>query len=75
MIRADARVLGATIKAGRSLSYVLGARRMAYLVPSTGRIRVTGVMLDTGDGAAVRDESRLDIEALEDAEVVLVDAA
>src|SRR6201989_502009 len=32
-IRADARVLGATVKAGETVEYKLGASRYAYLVP------------------------------------------
>jgi len=39
-IRADARVVAATVKAGESISYALGANRNAYLVPATGAIEV-----------------------------------
>ena len=74
-IRADARVAGATLKAGESVDYDLGEGRHAYLVASLGVIEVNGVRLETRDGAAVKDEARLTIKALEDAEVVLVDAA
>ena len=45
------------------------------LVPATGAIEVNGVRLEARDGAAIRDEDRLRVTALEDAEVVLVDAA
>lgn len=74
-IRTDARVLGATIPAGETVSYDLGAHRHAYLVPSVGAIEVNGVRLDARDGAAIRDEDVLTLKALEDAEVVMVDAA
>ena len=40
-----------------------------------GAVEVNGVRLDTRDGAAISDEAVLRITALEDAEVVLVDAA
>ena len=72
-IRADARVAGASVKAGQRISYALGAGRHAYLVPATGRVRVNGVELATRDGAAIRDEAQIVIEAIEDAELVLVD--
>lgn len=72
-IRADARVMGATLNAGQSLSYDLGPKRKAYLVPARGRIKLNGLVLDTRDGATVRDERQLRIEAIEDAEIVLVD--
>jgi redox-sensitive bicupin YhaK (pirin superfamily) len=74
-IRTDARVAGATLKAGETTDYVLGQGRHGYLVAATGSIEVNGVRLDARDGAAVRDEPSLRITALEDAEVVLVDAA
>jgi redox-sensitive bicupin YhaK (pirin superfamily) len=74
-IRTDARVAGATLKAGETTEYALGRERFAYLVPAVGAIEVNGVRLDARDGAAVHDEAVLKVTALEDAEVVLVDAA
>ena len=74
-IRADARVLGATLKAGETTEYPLGAHRHGYLVPSRGAVEVNGVRLEARDGAAIRDEGVLRVTALEDAELVLVDAA
>ncbi len=74
-LRTKARVLGATLKAGESSEYTLGTGRYAYLVPSTGAVELNGVRLDARDGAAIRDESVLRVTALEDAELVLVDAA
>jgi hypothetical protein len=74
-IRAEARVLGATLKAGDTAEYELGAERHGYLVPALGSIEVNGVRIGTRDGAAITDEKVLKVKALEDAEVVLVDAA
>ena len=74
-IRADARVLGATLKAGETAEYRLGAGRHGYLVPSTGSVEVNGVRLNSRDGAAIQDEELISVTALEDAELVLVDAA
>ena len=73
-IRADARVLGATIKAGESVDYALGTERHAYLVPASGSIEVNGVRIGARDGVAIRDEKRIAITALDDAEIVLVDS-
>lgn len=72
-IRASARVAGATIKAGERISYPLGAGRHAYLVPATGRVRIGGIELAERDGAAITDEPEIIIDAIEDAELVLVD--
>jgi quercetin 2,3-dioxygenase len=74
-IRADARVMGATVKAGERISLPLDRRRHAYLVPATGAVEVGGVRIDARDGAAITDVESVDIVGLEDAEVVLVDAA
>jgi redox-sensitive bicupin YhaK (pirin superfamily) len=72
-LRTDARVLGATLKAGESTEYALAERRYAYLVPSTGAVDINGTRIDARDGAAIRDEAVLRVTAIEDAELVLVD--
>ncbi|WP_085810478.1 pirin family protein [Sphingomonas sp. TZW2008] len=72
-IRADARVLGATLKAGERVSYDVAAGRHAYLVAATGAISINGEELTARDGAALVGGSYI-IEAREDAELVLVDA-
>jgi len=74
-IRAAARVAGATLKAGESVTYALGEGRHAYLVPATGEVEVNGVRVPARDGLAATDVEALTITALSDAEVVLVDAA
>ena len=74
-IRANARVLGATLKAGETVEYVFEGERHGYLVPAKGSIEVNGVRLKERDGAAIEGESALQVKALEDTELVLVDAA
>jgi len=74
-IRADARVMGATVKAGERVSLALNPTRHAYLVPAKGAVEVDGVRIDARDGAAISEVDRLEIVGLEDAEIVLVDAA
>ena len=74
-IRADARVLGTTLKAGESAEYSADKTRNLYLVPAAGAVEVNGVRVNARDGAAIRNETQLRITALEDSELVLVDAA
>jgi redox-sensitive bicupin YhaK (pirin superfamily) len=74
-IRADARVLATTLKAGERAEYDAGKSRKLYLVPAAGSVEVNGVRVNARDGAAIRDEAKLTITALEDSELVLVDAA
>lgn len=73
-IRQDARVLAATLNPGQRVDYDLAPERFAYLAAAKGAVSVNGVALDTRDGAAIRDEARLEIVANETAEIVLVDA-
>ena len=72
-IRAPARVLGATLKAGETVDYPLGDRRYGYLVPASGAVDVNGVRIDARDGAAIKDIGLVRIAAVEDSELVMVD--
>jgi len=72
-INADARIYGATIKAGETIELAAAPERHLYLVPS-GRVTVNGLAAQPRDGVAVTGEDTLRIEAEEDAELVLVDA-
>jgi len=75
-IRSNARVLGATIKAGESLTYdVADISRHIYLVPAQGKVRIENVEANARDGVAITGTQAVTITALEDSEVVLVDAA
>lgn len=74
-IRAEARVLGATIKKGEEVTLPLDPSRHVYLVPATGAITINGTRVNARDGAAITGENALAITGIEDAEVVVVDAA
>jgi quercetin 2,3-dioxygenase len=74
-IRAEARVLATTLRAGESAEYSAGKKRNLYLVPALGSVEINGVRVNARDGTAIRDEAKLKITALDDSELVLVDAA
>ena len=79
-IRTDARVLGATVKAGESVTYTPSdAGRHLYLVPATGKVQVQAdnddVEANARDGVAITKSQTVTVTALEDSELVLVDAA
>lgn len=74
-IRAEGRMVAATLKAGQTAEYELGSNRRAYLVPAVGKVEVNGVELLARDGAAIADEAVVKVTALEDSEVILVDVA
>ena len=81
-IRAEARVLAATLGAGERLNHSVGAGRHAYLVPATGALIIApaaeagadGERIEARDGVALSGGDYV-IEALGDAEIVLVDAS
>ena len=73
-IRANARVLGATLKAGETLTYETEPSRHLYLVPATGTISIEGKAANARDGVAITGLERFSIHASEDSELVLVDA-
>ena len=74
-IRTDARIVAATLKAGESAEYPIGKDRKAYLVPATGAIRIDDVEVNARDGAAIKDVDVIRVTAVEDSEIVMVDAA
>ena len=74
-IRADARVVGATIRAGESLTYCTAPERHVYLVPAAGAVGIDGTKVQARDGAAITGLDSFTIEAAEDSELVLVETA
>jgi hypothetical protein len=73
-IRAEARVMAATLKAGETATHAIGDGRHVYLVPATGAIEIDGERVDARDGAALTGGRTVAITAIEDAEIVLVDS-
>jgi redox-sensitive bicupin YhaK (pirin superfamily) len=61
------------VKAGESIAIDAQPDRHLYLVPS-GRVRVNGVEANARDGIAITGETRVEIEAKDDSELVLVDS-
>ena len=74
-IHARARVAGAMVKAGETVRYDTTPERHLYLVPASGRVRIGAVEAQARDGVAITGESAIEVTALEDSELVLVDAA
>ncbi|KCZ55343.1 pirin [Hyphomonas beringensis] len=73
VINQDANVLGATLKAGESLTYEVKAGRHGYLVLAEGSVRLNGQVMNARDGAAITGAESLILEGIEDAEIVFVD--
>ncbi|HVY84142.1 MAG TPA: pirin family protein [Caulobacterales bacterium] len=73
-IRQDARILAATLNPGQSVSYKPESGRHLYLTLAKGEASVNGAALGPRDGAAIRDEAEIRIEATTPMEIVLVDS-
>jgi redox-sensitive bicupin YhaK (pirin superfamily) len=73
-IRSDARILAASLSAGQSVTYEASPVRHQYLVATGGRIRVNGAGANARDGIAITGEAAITVEALDDCELVMVDA-
>ena len=73
-INAAARVMGATLVAGEQAELQLDPARHVYLVAVGGAIEVNGRRAEPRDGVAITGEARVSIRAMDDAEIVLVDA-
>jgi redox-sensitive bicupin YhaK (pirin superfamily) len=72
VIHQDARVLGATLDAGATLTRPLDLPH-AYLVVARGTIRVGPLTLGPRDGLEISDEGGLTVLAEDEAELVLVE--
>jgi redox-sensitive bicupin YhaK (pirin superfamily) len=69
----DARLFASTLAAGGKLEHVLAPGRHAWLQMTAGRLVLNGKTLEAGDGAAVSDENRLELEATDEADFLLFD--
>ena len=62
------------LKVGETAEYALDQGRYGYLVPASGAVEVNGLRVDARDGAAIKDVAVIRITAIEDSEIVMVDA-
>ncbi len=74
-ISASARLFASILDAGMNLTHELAKGRHAWLQVARGEVLLNGVKLEASDGAAVSEESRLEIRALSQAEILLFDLA
>lgn len=72
-IRANARLLGAILKSGERHRLELDTFHHAYLVVASGQIEIDGQQLGSLDGVAITNAAAIEISALEDVELLLVE--
>jgi redox-sensitive bicupin YhaK (pirin superfamily) len=74
-IHQDAELLAAILHPGETVIHGLDEGRFAWLQVARGTIRLNDVELKQGDGAAVRNETKLTITAHDQAEFLLFELA
>jgi quercetin 2,3-dioxygenase len=72
-IRANARVLGATLKPGDRFRHQLGQSHAAYLAVASGRIEIDGEPMGPFDGVVIANAASTGIVALENSGLVMVE--
>ncbi len=73
MIHQDAKIYASILKAEEEASYTLQDGRSAWVQIATGTMKVNGVSLQAGDGAAITDESALTFETDDAVDFLLFD--
>ena len=74
-IETDALIFASRLAAGDKVSHELGAGRHAWVQMARGGALLNGQNLGEGDGAAVSEEARIEIEGTGDAELLFFDLA
>jgi redox-sensitive bicupin YhaK (pirin superfamily) len=70
-IHQDASISGGQLKENQSITQTI--KGQAYLLVSHGMIQLDGQKLEKGDGAEITEQSCVSINALSDAEIILID--
>ena len=72
-IHQDVSFYAADLAAGQAVTHTLEADRRAYVVPARGSLHINGVAVPTRAGVAISGETEITLEAVDAAEVVLLD--
>jgi len=75
LIHQDVDLFSTVLAPGERVTHRPRPGRHAWVQVATGSVTLNGQRLDAGDGAAVSEESALEIVGVEDAEVLLFDLA
>ena len=74
-IHQDAKLYVSLLKPGEQVVHELSKGRGAWLQIAKGAVELNAKKLNQGDGAAISEESKLEIRGAEDAEILLFDLA
>lgn len=74
-IRQDNELYATILGAGEKVERELKPERHAYVQVARGSVTLNGKKLETGDGAAISEEKKLEIAGVDEAEVLVFDLA
>lgn len=72
-INQDANIFASKLDAGQNVTHTTENVRKVWVQVARGSVRVNDVDLQQGDGAAITEETRIEIEGKEAAEILLFD--
>lgn len=75
VIQQDALVYISSLEAGQTAGLTIADGRHGWVQVATGKITVNGMELAAGDGAAVSEETQLELAGKEKSEIVVFDLA
>ena len=75
VIQQDALVYITALKDGEEVQLPLAAGRHAWIQVATGQVELNGATLETGDGAAIDEETLLKLRATAKSDILLFDLA
>lgn len=73
LIHQDVALFATVLEQGKALTYELPAERSAYLQIALGRVELNGEVLLAGDAAKIEGKQLIELQAFEDAEMLLFD--
>jgi redox-sensitive bicupin YhaK (pirin superfamily) len=69
----DAKIFSTVLEEGKSVAYEFKPQRYGWVQVARGSVRLNGTVLHQGDGAAISEEKKLELEAVTPAEFLLFD--
>jgi redox-sensitive bicupin YhaK (pirin superfamily) len=73
VVHQDVDLYAALLRSGETVTHKLRPGRKIWFQVARGSVSVNGTQLGAGDGAAIADEERVEINAAGDAEILLFD--
>jgi len=74
-IRQNNELYASILGAGERVNHELKPERFAYVQVAHGSVTLNGDRLETGDGAAISEEKKVELTGVDEAEVLLFDLA